>query len=273
MQNYTNYLYHNYNNNIDHFAEIIDNLIKGNLLPKNMDEQLQNKMSIWFGPDWLYIFGYDICDKNYSKPKLNSSDPIYKFIISFPMDENAYDSFVEEARAFLINTIVKLFSHDQIRLSVYGDITQHRFNISDYFEVFQRNLNELSIDIGQGGYTLFNGTSSYSTYGDHLNLTLNTCEIDDHDLQFTNNYYAKIKQIGIDGDIKELEYFGNSYNKTISSILDEREYNLNTFSDYTDNKEELIVKEHITIYKVDKEGNVLMDTPLIEKEIIRSNYE
>lgn len=273
MKSYTNYLYYNYYHYIDNFTKIIDDLIKGELLPKDMDEETHNKMNEWFGPDWSYIFGYKTCDKNYSKPKLTQSDPIYKFIISFPADEEAYDLFVEEARSFLINTIVKLFSRSQMRLSVYGDITQYGFNISDYFEVFQRNLNELSINIGQGGYTLFNETSSYSTYGDHLNLTLNRCEIDDHDFQFINNYYAKVKRFGIDGDIEELTYFGNSYNKTMTSILDEREYDLNTFSDYTDNKEELIIKEHITIYKVDKEGNVLMNTPLIEKEIVRSDYK
>lgn len=271
MKSYTNYLYYNYCHCIDNFTKIIDDLIKGELLPKDMDEETHNKMNEWFGPDWSYIFGYKTCDKNYSKPKLTQSDPIYKFIISFPADEEAYDLFVEEARSFLINTIVKLFSRNQMRLSVYGDITQYGFNISDYFEVFQRNLNELSINIGQGGYTLFNETSSYSTYGDHLNLTLNRCEIDDHDFQFINNYYAKVKRFGIDGDIEELAYFGNSYNKTMTSMLDEREYDLNTFSDYTDDKEELIIKEHITIYKVDKKGNVLMNTPLIEKEIVRSD--
>ena len=146
MKSYTNYLYYNYCHCIDNFTKIIDDLIKGELLPKDMDEETHNKMNEWFGPDWSYIFGYKTCDKNYSKPKLTQSDPIYKFVISFPTDEEAYESFVEEARSFLINTIVKLFSRDQMRLSVYGDITQYGFNISDYFEVFQRNLNEPSIN-------------------------------------------------------------------------------------------------------------------------------
>lgn len=116
MQSYTNYLYYNYTNNIDHFQEIIDNLIKGRLLPENMNEQLHDKMKEWFGPDWLFVFGYNVCDKNYSKPQIHKSDPIYKFItVSFlenNEDDDTYDLFVEEARAFLINTVVKLFSHD-----------------------------------------------------------------------------------------------------------------------------------------------------------------
>lgn len=273
MQNYTNYLYHNYNNNIDHFAEIIDNLIQGNLLPKNMNEQIQNKIKEWFGPDWSYIFGYDTCDKNYSKPKLNPSDPIYKFIISFPVDENAYDSFVEDARAFLLDIIVKLFSHDKMRLRVCGDITQYKFNISDYFEVFQNRLNEIVINVGEGCYTLFNGTSSYNTSGDYLTLELKRCITDNCDSQFICNYYVKIKRFGIEGDIDECGYFENWHNKTIDTIIKEIQYELDTFFDYTSTKEELIIKKYITIYKVDKEGTVLMDTPLIEKEIIRSNYE
>lgn len=80
MQSYTNYLYYNYINNIDHFQEIIDNLIKGRLLPENMNEQIHDKMKEWFGPDWLFIFGYKVCDKNYSKPQIHRSDSIYKFI-------------------------------------------------------------------------------------------------------------------------------------------------------------------------------------------------
>nr|DAQ55517.1 MAG TPA: hypothetical protein [Caudoviricetes sp.] len=277
MQSYTNYLYYNYTNNIGHFQEIIDNLIKGRLLPENMNEQIHNKMKEWFGPDWLFVFGYNVCDKNYSKPQIHKSDPIYKFItVSFlenNEDDDAYDLFVEEARAFLINTVVKLFSHDNVRLSVYGDITQYKFCITDYFEVFQNNLNELTIYIGQGSYTLFNKDFSYSTYGDHLDLTLNKHEIEAHNFQFTNNYYAKIKRFGINGDIDELEYFGNSCKKSMTAVLNEREYDLNTFLEYTNNKEELIVKEHVTIYKVDTEGNVLMDTPLIDKEIVRRDHE
>lgn len=83
----------------------------------------------------------------------------------------------------------------------------------------------------------------------------------------------EIKRFGINGDIDELEYFGNSCKKSMTAVLNEREYDLNTFLEYTNNKEELIVKEHVTIYKVDTEGNVLMDTPLIDKEIVRRDHE
>lgn len=88
MKSYTNYLYYNYCHCIDNFTKIIDDLIKGELLPKDMDEETHNKMNEWFGPDWSYIFGYKTCDKNYSKPKLTQSDPIYKFIIVSVLKNN-----------------------------------------------------------------------------------------------------------------------------------------------------------------------------------------